>query len=1163
MAIRTRLFPTDEELGKRDDDHKPSRVAGWLPKQRPKIRKRRLFAFVVVCALLWLFVRNVPDLGPADERYGFLSRRRGWIPTEVRARSRHAEGSRAVPREPQTDKDSTVFNSPPSTGPRPIEGPIRFVFLGHSLHGISRTNGHRPKNRNVLFAASDLKSAADIIPLACEMGRWKRNFVHMAVFGREELPIDDIKKVNGVTEESCDIFWHDARPNDAPVSTDARMEASVFGAFRHFEEFMHPQAVITAEEDDEDAFFTRGATRKLKELRQTHIEVPREHLDSLLWMTRLESSALRAWHSSNIEVLVQAPKDASGSLIRLLRSLEKADYAGFLPPRLTVELSYKLNQQTMAFVDGFMWPPKKYQSAMPRNELTLRRRIPGRRLSPDEASSRFVESFYPTSTQNSHLLVLSPQAELSPVYFQYLKYHLLQYKYSSTNATNLFGISLESPSVYLNGTDDFKPPAVKSSEKDSNLVRPYLWQAPNSNAALYFGERWIELHSFLTKFLAASQNPETEEHLRTRKRVISQRQPAWTESLLDLMRARGSYLLYPGVDPSFSRLRRESLAIIHNEMYIPPEEFSRPEIETRTAATPLSSPTTLEVPADYIKSHHDTEASSTSDRLNDEQPLHRNLLPFLPALPSISPSSRDSMDSDKPLPSLQPLSSLPLLDFRGEFVSHGDLEERSEHVTVGYRRAAGGCSENRSHDNGEVLPGNADDLFCLGDDDDDGSRERASRSAAAKKASSVDVDESSIRIASPKVDADLKELRDSAAKSETSELPRIHSKGQTDEPINLVSDSEPVNRPPPPEASPSDLDSKSQRLKDERGNGEEERKPTRTFHSSQERLHGVDGAASTVNFAKDPESYRETAVANLKIRAGGKDQSEHLPIVNAKDMPLSDIERAELDDWMATRRKSEAAAEGFLNKGSNVVGTMSLDADKKATEEASAGAGSAGSAKVVADLPLPNSHKEGSQRANPPPDPEKEEKATGREKDRGRAKSRQEGQRPLKGDGDAHSDDDKDLAGKPLAPPTAGTDESDTRDGLGGRKSGAATDGTEAEYENIGRGKEPIKGPKGAEEKGRSSSSSDASPKDPGNVPEGQKEEDWKARDIVGNKNGPGSGEGDAVKGKTGANGNKDEQPPKKDPLAAAQPRGRQPRNFVQPPGPPPPIREDTGRRGR
>lgn len=86
-------------------------------------------------------------------------------------------------------------------------GQVKFYNLAASLHGIAKTMGFRENNKNVLFAAASLQSASRLIPMACEMSRWNRNAVHFAIMGREELPMDDIRTVNGVGTD-CNVFWH-------------------------------------------------------------------------------------------------------------------------------------------------------------------------------------------------------------------------------------------------------------------------------------------------------------------------------------------------------------------------------------------------------------------------------------------------------------------------------------------------------------------------------------------------------------------------------------------------------------------------------------------------------------------------------------------------------------------------------------------------------------------------------------------------------------------------------------------------------------------------------------------------------------------------------------------------------------------------------------------
>ena len=174
-------------------------------------------------------------------------------------------------------------------------------------------------------------------------------------------------------------------------------------------------------------------------------------------------------------------------------SLSKADYSKSAPPRLTIELPHDVEEPTKTFLEEFRWPPSDHSLEGNANQLNLRHRIPEPGLTAEENSIRFLESFWPTKPATSHLLVLSPQVELSNLYFQYLKYYILEYNYSIPWASekHLMGISLDLPSTYLNDTTAFSPPSkTGKSGSDSDSAISFLWQAPNSNAVLYFGDMW-------------------------------------------------------------------------------------------------------------------------------------------------------------------------------------------------------------------------------------------------------------------------------------------------------------------------------------------------------------------------------------------------------------------------------------------------------------------------------------------------------------------------------------------------------------------------------------------------------------------------------------------------------------------------------------------------
>jgi hypothetical protein len=127
-------------------------------------------------------------------------------------------------------------------------------------------------------------------------------------------------------------------------------------------------------------------------------------------------ACLTAWNKVSIDILIQVAPKASGSLIRLLKSLSAADFTACSLPHLTIELPPQVDAPTSKFLETFQWPPAGAYNPTHSRQLTLRHRIPRSGLTVEESSARFIESFWPNNPLHS-VLVLSPQAELSPRFF--------------------------------------------------------------------------------------------------------------------------------------------------------------------------------------------------------------------------------------------------------------------------------------------------------------------------------------------------------------------------------------------------------------------------------------------------------------------------------------------------------------------------------------------------------------------------------------------------------------------------------------------------------------------------------------------------------------------------------------------------------------------------
>ena len=327
---------------KKDDDLRPSPRSPtlaplplWLRPSGP-MRKRRALALAAVCVLVYLFVHNLSttltpvaqrvDVRQPDRTLGGIPIPRFASPTKKKKKTPdgeegdvHHPGSREAWRAQQERARGLTGGRagpgrPERAPPRPkggggggpgaghyYDGDISFQRLATSLQALARTLGYGSSNRNVLFVAANPESVARLVPLACEMGRARRNVVHLAYYARDAVSVEELQEVNGAGD-GCDIFWHgtkhplvscflvreraemvvDARPDYAPWSTDARFEDGVLRALVHMFTFIHPQVYISDELHREDQIFVRALRNRVNQQSKTLIELPRRGTSTML-----------------------------------------------------------------------------------------------------------------------------------------------------------------------------------------------------------------------------------------------------------------------------------------------------------------------------------------------------------------------------------------------------------------------------------------------------------------------------------------------------------------------------------------------------------------------------------------------------------------------------------------------------------------------------------------------------------------------------------------------------------------------------------------------------------------------------------------------------------------------------------------------------------------
>ena len=658
-----------ENLAKRDDNYRPERYKIPSTWRFPRfyVRKRRLILFILAIVIVWL-IWSFSSANEQDNifRNGGNTGRLFGLP---KSRSESIQ-----------DQRNYDLNDPSSQF---YAGSINLPELTDSLYSSLETDPYSEISQSVLFAASNLSSISRLLPLACEMARRERNFVHFVILSRESLPLKTILEINGVYTKHCPMFTHDGRPDNPEHSTDKRARSATRYAVDKVLYHVQPRAVITDDFLSENSFFTDSIVRRCEEYETTLIQIPKGDIKRFFWMSRMDGGSLSAWHKSSVDILVPVQSGSAGSLNRLFNSLKTADYSGFRMPRLILELPAKVDSTTREILDEVIWPPDSEGTSDVNSGLILRHRVLHQAETSKEASLNFLESFWPTHERNSHVLLLTPRTELSPLFYHYLHYASMTYRYtlpSKSQARSLLGIALDAPIFYSNVTNPSPQVSSMSTETrkptqgngiDSNT--PFLWGSPNMNA-LIFGDKWKELHSFVGLHMVKERTKSYDSN----KLFHDPSQPPWIEYLLKLMRARGYTIFHPSIEPPSQLAVTNGVNAYNHQLKMPKSSFGIDESEmppsllasiqksrTESSGSPLSSP------------------SLSSDNDQNENNNNNNR-----ALATSQHFLHDILSPDGELPKAD---HLPIISHQGKLLSWSEAKQSADDFADWFRREIGGC----------------------------------------------------------------------------------------------------------------------------------------------------------------------------------------------------------------------------------------------------------------------------------------------------------------------------------------------------------------------------------------------------------------------------------------------------------------------------------------
>ncbi|XXG89623.1 hypothetical protein AAC387_Pa12g1582 [Persea americana] len=387
-----------------------------------------------------------------------------------------------------------------------------------------------PQKIDALFYAHSLEEVKALAPLLEKFRSTVGKKTYIVVSGGGFCPCEEAAAVLNWPKVVCrerrfKIFDLGIGAISGVSNSEVPVVQSVYSSIKGLIKIHNPSLLITVADIDSNV---KSALKMATEsnLNSTKmVLLPRSSVPKVLWMADVRSTALPNWNQMRISINIITQNRAS-SLQRLLKSLSEAYYLGDEIP-LSFNMDSKVDEETLKLVGTFEWPhgPK-----------SLRRRIIQGGL-----IRAVSESWYPSSDDDFGLL-LEDDIEVSPYYYLWIKYALLNYHYDpQVSLPELSSISLYTPRLVevvkerpkWNATDFFKK---------IHQNTPYLHQLPCSWGAVFFPKQWREFYVYMnTRFTEdAKQNP-----VQIPKSRTNGWQASWKKFLIDMMYLRGYVSLYP------------------------------------------------------------------------------------------------------------------------------------------------------------------------------------------------------------------------------------------------------------------------------------------------------------------------------------------------------------------------------------------------------------------------------------------------------------------------------------------------------------------------------------------------------------------------------------------------------------------------------------------
>ncbi|KAG0224718.1 hypothetical protein BGW42_004937 [Actinomortierella wolfii] len=398
----------------------------------------------------------------------------------------------------------------------------------------------RDKLAIVFVFIENAKQATLLRDLICDWSSRPDLSIHVGVAGTHYgLGLHDFAKL--MPSEGCRIGVYDlklSRPHHlhghegfSPVEK-ARLLAEVSVHAVHLLSHLQPRVLFYLQTPG--SIFSDGLEIARRSFNTPSIVLKPEDVQHVRWLPDLAIEALENWNTPEIKMVV-ITNNRPGSCIRLLRSLSQAHYLNDKIP-LMLNMDAEADRVTIQLASNFEWEhgPKLMRHRVRRGGLML----------------AVVEAWYPEG-DHEYAVLLEDDVEVSPLFYSWIKYNILRYRYSPGHHLyhRMFGVSMYSQKfveTHLAGRSPFNPEDIFIETPEYELRSPFLLQLPCSWGAVYFPEHWREFHEYVAdRLLDIEWNKTNLQAVQIPRSRTNRWSNSWKKLFIEMIYMRGYVMLYP------------------------------------------------------------------------------------------------------------------------------------------------------------------------------------------------------------------------------------------------------------------------------------------------------------------------------------------------------------------------------------------------------------------------------------------------------------------------------------------------------------------------------------------------------------------------------------------------------------------------------------------